>query len=68
MAAALKSAKHSLAYRISSEAPFRLAPCGQDTDCQLLLREGFAGEKVLSRSHDTMIRVFDEAGKGIENA
>jgi hypothetical protein len=43
-------------------------PCWQDTDCRLLLREGFAGEKVLSRSHDTMIRVFDEAGKGIENA
>jgi hypothetical protein len=44
--AAPESAKHSLAYRISSEAPFRLAPCGQDTDCLLRLRTGFAGENL----------------------
>jgi len=46
VAAALESAKQSLAYRISSEDPFRLAPCGQDTDCQLRLRTPFAGEKL----------------------
>jgi hypothetical protein len=30
------------------------------------LREGFAGQKVPSRSHDAVIRVYDEGGNVIE--
>jgi hypothetical protein len=30
------------------------------------LRTGFAGQKFFSRSHDAVIRVYDEAGNVIE--
>jgi hypothetical protein len=37
-------------FAMAAITPNRPRPCGEDTDCLLRLRKGFAGQKVLSRS------------------
>jgi hypothetical protein len=58
--------QHCISTKRDDFVNFRRAGCDSRGDVRLRLRTTFAGQKVLSRSRNAVIRVYDEGGNVIE--